>query len=156
MAQPAASYVISFQNIWQSWCCFRGFNVGTYSTLGWTFLCIRIYSNVYSVEECRGLITAYYHPHMDSRGQTVVIYISVQSLTWTTVYDHSNIGCMESVESFECSATLVWIMWLIPEPLVLPPLITDQQFWEVIEGRSVNDGYSEAGHVRQHKCTSAG
>lgn len=31
-------------------------------------------------------------------------------------------------------------MWLIPEPLVLPPLITDQQFWEAIKGRAVNDG----------------
>lgn len=35
-------------------------------------------------------------------------------------------------------------MWLIPEPLVLLPFIIDQQFWEVIEGRAVNEGYSES------------
>lgn len=31
-------------------------------------------------------------------------------------------------------------MWLIPEPLVLVPLLIDQQFWEVVEDRAVNDG----------------
>lgn len=70
--------------------------------------------------------------------------LCLYSIINLTVYGHSSMGCMESVESFECLVTLGWIMGLIPEPLVLPPLIIDQQFWEAIEGRAVNDGYKES------------
>lgn len=83
-------------------------------------LCIKIYSNVY------------YYPDVDSQSQTVIIccHPYLYSIMNLTVYGHSSMGCMESVESFECFATLGWIMWLIPELLVLPLLIIDQQFWE--------------------------